>query len=760
MTWLKCFVPLSLALVALVWPLSACGLVNPGQTHIVLWHSWPDADAEMLAQAVSRYEGIFDGARVVLTHVPDNQMRQRYQDAVTQGLGPDLFIGAGRWARELHAAGQLAPVEPDLVDPSVYYAGALSALTLDDRLHGVPLSLKPPALIYNRNLVEAPPENLDALLQRASEGQAVGLNSRFERLLWGLSAFGGRLFDEEGRVVLDDGSLANWLNWLLTAEDLQSVVLSRDEATLISLFQQERLAYLSGTPELYERLSAAMGAENLSVTPFPQGPSGPAGPLLYLDALYFSPASSPNQHAAALNLASFLTNIEQSTTFMRELGRVPANRNVRVDPRAYPIVSAFLAQSRTATPISTREPFDVLLAEGDAATLRVLEGVLEPVTAVNQITTSVNERFGFEVVQTFERCELSGAFVMWHNWQGESAAWLRDVVGLYQGRCPDVSVDVRYVPQLRNTILQAQDEDAPDMLIGPSAWLIDLLEADMIQSVPRERLQPYRPIAQQAVRYQDTAYGLPITLETTAFYVNAASVADPAVTLDDLSNQIQQGNGLAFATAASESIWGWTATGALRLDETGQLSADAEGVRAWLRWLQTVSTAPEARLSENRFLLNYDFQRGNVAYYIGNSTEMLALRDVLGDDLAVSLLPSGPGGPGQPRVQAQTFYFHPRLNDTTRPVALDVVDYLTSAERQDGLVTRTGWLPANATSTVSLETDPLLNQLLEQARTGQIIAETDANRALLDELNALVTAVLAGELAPDEATLESEEEAS
>lgn len=110
-----------------------------------------------------------------------------------------------------------------------------------------------------------------------------------------------------------------------------------------------------------------------------------------------STISSTEQAATAEAVAEYLTNPQQSTIFMRELGRIPANRLVEVDPRVYPVLAGFAQQSKTAVALPNdlfREEFYQL---GDRAYANAISGVLTPEEAVCE--------FGLEVIELQEYTE-------------------------------------------------------------------------------------------------------------------------------------------------------------------------------------------------------------------------------------------------------------------------------------------------------------------------------------------------------------------
>jgi maltose-binding protein MalE len=92
--------------------------------------------------------------------------------------------------------------------------------------------------------------------------------------------------------------------------------------------------------------------------------------------------AAPEERIIADELAAFLVNQQQSIRFLRELDRVPANPNVRVDPRVYPNVFGFAQQSKTAVVIPNEIVADDLMEAGNQAYANVLLGVLTPAEAV------------------------------------------------------------------------------------------------------------------------------------------------------------------------------------------------------------------------------------------------------------------------------------------------------------------------------------------------------------------------------------------
>jgi maltose-binding protein MalE len=384
---------------------------------IWVWHAWDETEAEVLQEEVTLYSKLHPETRVIVRPAISNEellayrleqsntaltredfLLAQYIDSNRMGVGPDLLIGSSDWTRELADAGLILDLNQvaDL-ETTVYLPAAVETLRYNDRLYGLPLSLRTSALFYNTRLVEAPAKSLDDLLAQASQGINAAVITTFDDAFWGLPAFGAELFDEEGRSVLDQGGFTGWLTWLKTASGRPQFFMENDRQGLYQLFESGKAAYYVGTLEEFEDLQQSLGEEVVGVTSLPAGPSGPAGPLLQTEALMFNPYSAPAQTEAALSLAQFLSSTGSQTKLSRDerLQRVPANRWIRIDARVHPAISAFRSQARSAVPVPHRPQMEELWQSGDEAYIEVLSGVSTPTEAATKLAEQVNAASGF-----------------------------------------------------------------------------------------------------------------------------------------------------------------------------------------------------------------------------------------------------------------------------------------------------------------------------------------------------------------------------
>ena len=148
--------------------------------NVILWHSWPKAQALVLDQALDQISEINPNVGVISLYVPPEELRDRYIEATRQGVGPDLLLGSSEWIRELVEAETVRPIDPVELERFNYYENAVLALEYESEVYGFPLSLYPMALYYNRSQTSSPPTSLEGLLEQAQAGSSVALVPRFK----------------------------------------------------------------------------------------------------------------------------------------------------------------------------------------------------------------------------------------------------------------------------------------------------------------------------------------------------------------------------------------------------------------------------------------------------------------------------------------------------------------------------------------------------------------------------------------------------
>ena len=702
--------------------LSSCQtLLEP---RIILWHSWEGNQAEVTSAALARFSEIFD-TPIIASYIPADEMLDRYMSTASQGLGPDIFVASGENLRELADANLIEPLASDAITQSLYYTTSLATMTYQEKLYGVPLNMRPLAMYYNREMVSIPATTLSELLLQAEEGIGVAINSQFSQIVWGIQAFGGQLLDNEGQVILNQGAYTNWLNWLLNANANTQVYLSRDVTTLQRLFTDGEVAYYTGSASELTEIRTTMGANKVGVVPLPAGPNGASGPLIEVDALMFNSFSSQSSRDMALKLAQFLTNLEQSNTFMRDLDFVPTNRRVRVDLRTYPAIAGFIAQTRTAVALPHLPQVTYLLEQGDESLLRVIEGVIDSNTAADELTRRVNSEFGLATVENEETCDLDGEIMLWHSLNSIDVTYLNQLATTLNLRCPKFRLILNYVPT--NSLVSAYIEvfdknDAPDMILTSTSTLQSLVQAGAVTSIESDQMQTYSPISQATVSLGGRPYGIPLALISNVFYYNSDIVADTPVTTDELL--VKRSAPFILSRNADQMLWTLTAYNGIAVSND-QIVPNLEQLTTWLQWLTRVKATDYITITSNKFLQTNRFEQGESAYYIGSNLELMDLSAALGDSLSVGVFPTGTSPFASPLVTSLALFTNPNSSHIDTATALSSV--VTSTEQQETMVKTLEWIPTNTSAVESLNSDHTLSTIMSIMQTGVAINDNPSD---------------------------------
>ena len=365
---------------------------------LVVWHSWAGGDGDALAAILTRFQQERPSILVETHFVAYGDLARTYTDAVKGGGGPDLILAPNWWLRELVEEDVLLPLQNRITmqERAQFIAATIDNLSWEGALYGLPTNYELVALYYNRRLLdeEELPRVADDLidLALASPSQGVGIYTNFYHLFWGIPAYGGRLFDEDGRVVLEHTTgAADFLEWLLRANDTPGIFVALDYGMLMDRFKKEEFALFIDGPWSIGELRQRFGAD-LGVTPLPAGPAGPARPWLGADGVFLNPAATAEQQELALELARHMTNAESASLLARIAGRLPANRAADLGDNA--LLAGFMRQGESAQPQPHHAELEEVWSYAANMITQALSGAATPQEAVLEAATLINEANG------------------------------------------------------------------------------------------------------------------------------------------------------------------------------------------------------------------------------------------------------------------------------------------------------------------------------------------------------------------------------
>ncbi|MCG6658490.1 maltose/maltodextrin ABC transporter substrate-binding protein MalE [Halomonas campisalis] len=299
------------------------------------------------------------GIAVEIVH-PDN-LTDRFQQAAGSGQGPDIVIWAhdrmGEWAQ----SGLLTPITPANGFRERYFDFTWQATQWNGETYGYPISVESLGLIYNKALVETPPESFAELMaldaELAAEGKKAILFDYGEPYYgWPLLAANGgypfRLtaegFDVEDIGVNNAGAIQGAE---LLLELIDSGVLPRgtDYGVMDTRFNRGEVATMISGPWAWNNLRQS--GIDFGVALLPRVGDERARPLFGVMSAMINSAS-PNDFLATEFLENYLLSEEGLRTFNSDgsLGAV-AHMAYQRELAENPNIAATLANAEIGLPM-------------------------------------------------------------------------------------------------------------------------------------------------------------------------------------------------------------------------------------------------------------------------------------------------------------------------------------------------------------------------------------------------------------------------
>jgi multiple sugar transport system substrate-binding protein len=325
-------------LVLVVVALSGCGRAPEALTFS---GSVLGAEGAALRRQIERFASLNPGLPVAIRVTPDSadarhQLYVQWLNAWAPE--PDVLQLDVIWTPEFAAAGWILPLDRFAPDTADFFPATLAANRWQGRLFAIPWLVDVGMLYWRTDLLAAPPSTFAELTaaaraQLAASAVSQGLvwqGARYEGLvcvfLEHLVAFGGRILDERGAVVVDSPEAVRALTFMR-----QSIVDGVVPRTVLTWQEEQtRFAFQSGGA-LFMRnwpyaasLANAEGsavAKRFATAPMPSA-GGRAAAALGGAQLAIN-ARTPHPESA-WRLIEFLTHPAQLVERARAAGQFPA----------------------------------------------------------------------------------------------------------------------------------------------------------------------------------------------------------------------------------------------------------------------------------------------------------------------------------------------------------------------------------------------------------------------------------------------------
>lgn len=360
---------------------------------LVVWHAYRGSERSAFEKVVETYNGSGSGHTVRILAVPFDAYADKITAAVPRGRGPDVFIFAqdrlGGWVE----GGQtVEPIDFYLEDETVdgLLPGMMDAMTYRGTVYGLPLNYKSITLIYNKKLVDDPPETSGELvklaksLTDASAGR-FGLAYEYSNYFFHaalMNAFGGSVFDEHGNPVINQQANVEAIKLMMKWYKQDGILPADPSSALIgTLFNGGKAAMVLSGPWF---LAEIQGVDyGLALLPRIEEAGGrPMEPWLTVEGIYVSAGSASKE--AAYEFAKYLVSEEAARVLALEGRQLPTNAAVYelAEVESDPVLSAFRAQLENSEPMPNFAEMTLMWSPVTTAMNKIVKGSASPEAAL------------------------------------------------------------------------------------------------------------------------------------------------------------------------------------------------------------------------------------------------------------------------------------------------------------------------------------------------------------------------------------------
>ncbi|MHC1740887.1 MAG: extracellular solute-binding protein [Anaerolineaceae bacterium] len=280
---------------------------------VVIWHSKKTEETNSLNAIIDAFKVMYPDVTVEALFVPDADLRNKFETAVSSGSGPTVLIGAADWGPASFDSQLVQDIKPMLTAGllDTLNGAAVGSVEYKDAVVGLPINLKGVVMYRNSAIVAEAAKDLPDLLAKAkaaNNGDVVGLD--FETGLFfsaaHLYALGGTLMDPTtGEPKFNDEKGVAWLNAIKSVKDAGFPVENNNDNDA-NLFKAGKAGVIIDGTWNAKAFSDAIGAANLVIDPWPAGLSG----FVQNDNIYLTTTATGDDAIASEKFMEFFVSID------------------------------------------------------------------------------------------------------------------------------------------------------------------------------------------------------------------------------------------------------------------------------------------------------------------------------------------------------------------------------------------------------------------------------------------------------------------
>ncbi|HEY4735663.1 MAG TPA: ABC transporter substrate-binding protein [Gemmatimonadaceae bacterium] len=357
------------------------------QTVLTFSGSALGAEGTLVAKQLQRFMQLNPGIRVELQRTPDDasQRHQLYVQWLNARVGnPSILQLDVVWTPEFAAAGWVLPLDRYSPGKADFFPATITANTWAGKLYALPWFADVGLLYRRTDLVPREPRTLEEVVSEARTAMArrggprygiVLQAARYEGLITGfveyLGAFGGRIIDDRGEVVVNRPEAVRALEFMRDelygskVAPLDALTWHEEEARFA--FQNGNAVFMRNWPYPVAAMSdtaQSKVAGKFAVSPIPASGNAPGGhSTAALGGAQLAINAYTEFPDAAYKLIAYLTAPEQMLERARAVGQYPTRPALYEDARLKGALAIPLDNARRAIESATPRPVTPIYTE-------------------------------------------------------------------------------------------------------------------------------------------------------------------------------------------------------------------------------------------------------------------------------------------------------------------------------------------------------------------------------------------------------------
>lgn len=382
------------------------GMFSAAQAaELIVWHAYRGAEKTAFEKVAKLYETKMAGKGITVTTlaIPYDAYADKISASVPRGKGPDVFIYAqdrlGGW---IESGKTVEPIGFFMDDATraQFLPGMLDAMTYKGTVYGLPLNYKSITLIYNKALVKSPPKTSTELVKLAksltnAESGRYGLvywytNFYFHSAL--MNAYGGRVFDKDGKLVLNSAQTIASIKQMMKWYKQDGIMPTEpSEALVSSMFNEGKAAIVFNGPWFIGEISPSVKFGLALLPVLDEAGKKPMRPWLTIEGAYVS--ASSKQKEQAYDFTKFLASEEAGLILALEGRQLHTNAAVYKDKRVSGdvVLKAFHDQLSSAEAMPNRAEMTMMWSPATTAMNKIVKGNASPEAAIKEAADAIQD---------------------------------------------------------------------------------------------------------------------------------------------------------------------------------------------------------------------------------------------------------------------------------------------------------------------------------------------------------------------------------